>query len=318
MAEISVIVPVYNVQPYLRRCLDSVVNQTFSDLEILLIDDGSTDKSGEICDEYARADNRIRVIHKQNAGISAARNTGIDIAAGRFIGFIDSDDYIAPDMYEQLRNEIIKQNAGMAVCGVFDVYNDKPAPFHGEYKLCDSEQAMKVFLLGENYGCYAVDKLYKRELFNDLRFKQGIIIEDAQLMPKIVAECERVVFTGAAKYYYMHRNSGITGRQYYPKLFDTVDVWMENAQFIGSRYPALASLAQMRVCWAHFFVLDRMALDLKNVPQADLKRVTNHLRGNYKSIIKSELFNKMRKLAATALMINVRLYALCVKCGKKR
>ena len=118
---ISVIVPVYNIEAYLRKCIDSILAQTYTNLEIILVDDGSTDNSGEICNEYAAKDARIRVIHKGNGGLSSARNTGIDIATGKYIGFVDSDDYLAPDMYEKLLGAIVNNHADISVCNVHHV-----------------------------------------------------------------------------------------------------------------------------------------------------------------------------------------------------
>ena len=116
MDTISVIVPVYKVEPYLKQCVDSIINQTYKNLEIILVDDGSTDNCGKICDEYASKDNRIKVLHIENGGPAVARNAGLDIATGKYIGYVDSDDYIEPDMYETLYNAMIKTNAGLVVC----------------------------------------------------------------------------------------------------------------------------------------------------------------------------------------------------------
>ena len=124
--KISVIVPVYNVEQYLERCVDSIINQTYKNLEIILVNDGSTDNSGQLCDELAKKDDRIRVIHKKNGGLSDARNVGIDEAESELIGFIDSDDYIDEDMYELLINNMKNANADLSMCGHFDVYNNVP------------------------------------------------------------------------------------------------------------------------------------------------------------------------------------------------
>ncbi len=125
MCEISIIVPVYKVEKYLKKCVDSILAQTFSDFELILVDDGSPDNSGRICDDYAKKDARVRVVHKQNGGLSSARNAGIEVAKGKYLGFVDSDDYIAEDMYELLYKAIIKEEADLSICGIYDVYEEK-------------------------------------------------------------------------------------------------------------------------------------------------------------------------------------------------
>ena len=118
MPEISVIVPVYNCEKYIGKCIESILNQTFKDLELILIDDGSADESGKICDEYKIQDKRVKVIHEKNSGVSIARNVGINVAKGKYIGFVDSDDYLAPDMYESLYENLMKSHADVAICGI--------------------------------------------------------------------------------------------------------------------------------------------------------------------------------------------------------
>lgn len=124
MPKISVIVPVYNVAPYLKKCVDSIINQTFTDIEIILVDDGSTDESGTICDQYAQKDSRVKVIHKPNGGLSDARNSGLEVCSGEYIGFVDSDDWISPDMYETLIHFAVKEDLDVAMCGVLDIWPD--------------------------------------------------------------------------------------------------------------------------------------------------------------------------------------------------
>jgi glycosyltransferase involved in cell wall biosynthesis len=125
MCEISIIVPVYDVEKYLKKCVDSILNQTFKDFELILVDDGSPDNSGAICDQYAEKDSRVRVIHKENGGLSDARNAGIEVARGKYLGFVDSDDFVNEDMYKQLYTSIIENNADLSICGIFDLYEGK-------------------------------------------------------------------------------------------------------------------------------------------------------------------------------------------------
>ena len=165
--KISVIVPVYNVEQYLERCVESIINQTYKNLEIILVDDGSTDNSGKLCDELAKKDNRIKVIHKENGGLSDARNRGIEEAAANIVGFIDSDDYIDKDMYEVLFENLKKTGANLSMCGHYDVFNGIiPNQVENiEVKLLSPSQAIKMVMEAKILSVTAVNKLYKKDLF---------------------------------------------------------------------------------------------------------------------------------------------------------
>ena len=168
---ISVIVPVYKVEKYLEKCIESVLKQTYTNLQIILVDDGSPDNCGKICDEYAKKDSRIEVIHKINGGLSDARNVGINRANGRYIGFVDSDDYIKEDMYEKLINLIKEYDADISICNLYDVIDgkeyvrNKDNGIH-EYSRID---ILKEILLDKNIQSYAWNKLYKKELFDEIK-----------------------------------------------------------------------------------------------------------------------------------------------------
>jgi len=186
--KISVIVPVYNVEQYLERCIDSIINQTYKNLEIILVNDGSTDNSGQLCDELAKKDDRIRVIHKKNGGLSDARNVGVDEAKAELIGFIDSDDYIDEDMYELLINNLKAANADLSMCGHYDVYNNVPEAQVVDKKTWElsPREAIKMVMEAKILSVTAVNKLYKKSLFSELRFEIGKIAEDAFIMIKLL------------------------------------------------------------------------------------------------------------------------------------
>lgn len=210
--EISVIVPVYNVGLYIRRCLDSLIEQTFDDLEIILVDDGSTDDSPKICDDYASRYGNIRVIHKENGGLSDARNVGIDAAKGKFLGFIDPDDWVTPDFYSYLYEGIQNYGADIAVCEYYNVWEktadatNRQAP-----RFFKGEESLKALLLLK-IGNYAWNKLYKRELFgHDIRYPRGKKYEDVQTTYRLFQRAALVVALPEAKYYYLRRSDSITG-----------------------------------------------------------------------------------------------------------
>lgn len=210
MDKISIIMPIYNVDKYLQKSLDTVINQTYSNLEIILVDDGSTDESGRICDEYEKKDERIRVIHKENGGLSDARNAGLTASTGKLIGFVDPDDYIDLNMYSILVDALKRESAEIAFCGYMEVGN-RSEVYTFENRVYTKAEAMKG-LLRNQIPSFAWNKLYKRELFDNLRFKVGFRYEDVRIMHKIFVRAEKVVSISAPQYFYYIRDDSITGQ----------------------------------------------------------------------------------------------------------
>ncbi len=205
---ITVIVPVYNTEKYLNKCIDSIIVQTYENLEIILVDDGSTDNSGKICDEYAKKDSRIKVIHKENEGVSVARNTALDAAEGKYIGFVDSDDYIEKTMYEVLYENIVKSQADISVCGFWFVLGNKKKKQHnelteGEYS---SSEAMAQMIDGRLFAGHLCNKLFKAEYAKRSGFEQNIYVyEDMLYVWKYLRKCNKLFFTTQPLYYYIMR-----------------------------------------------------------------------------------------------------------------
>ena len=182
---ISVIVPVYNVEPYLEKCLDSIIGQTYKDLDILVIDDGSTDHSDEICDKYAEKDKRIKVFHTENRGLSAARNLGLENAKGEYIGLVDSDDWIEQDMFEALLSKIEETAADVAECGSFVDYPEKSIKRTAIQQVVQSEESIEALLHGR-ISTQVWNKLYNRSCFENVRFPDGRSFEDIATTHKII------------------------------------------------------------------------------------------------------------------------------------
>ena len=238
---ISVIVPVYKVEPYLHRCVDSILNQTYKNLEIILVDDGSPDRCGEICDEYAAKDSRIRVIHLKNSGVSVARNAGLDRCTGDYIAFVDSDDYIDPDMIQRLLLEI--GTADFCGCGfIHETPNGNVLSLTKPVEtIC--EKGLKF--LRQHYdgrngaaGIALVSvwaKLYRSERFKHLRFRQGIYFEDICLMPYLLMQCTEGRFIPYAGYHYLVNGDSITNKKddtHAKKCYeDCFEVWKEHEAF---------------------------------------------------------------------------------------
>jgi glycosyltransferase involved in cell wall biosynthesis len=203
MQKLSIIVPVYNVEPYIHKCIDSILSQTFTDFELILVDDGSTDNSGRICDEYSIKDARIVVIHKLNGGQSKARNAGIDIAKATFISFIDADDYIAPGMIETLYGFAVKYDADISECGYISVFKDKEVicKFGKGIEYGEGNYLIEKFIESDIfYG--VVTKLFKTALFNNIRFPVGRIYEDTWMTLNLCLEDLRYVRIDRPLYYY--------------------------------------------------------------------------------------------------------------------
>lgn len=232
---ISVIIPVYNVENYLERCLDSVLNQSYENLEVILVDDGSTDNSGSICDEFATKDTRIKVIHKENGGLSSARNKGLEDMTGSYLTFIDSDDVIHKDMIKNMYSVSLDNNAQIAVCEFQEFYSDCAPEIaeepQVEYRIVDRKSALLMY-----DGCYgtlmlsACNKLYKRAVFEEIRFPLGRKCEDLATIYKVVFNYERVAVLKNKYYYYFIRTNSIMHSSKRP-TFDAVMAFDEFIQY---------------------------------------------------------------------------------------
>lgn len=208
---VSIIVPIYKVEPYLRRCLDSLINQTYTNLEIILIDDGSPDCCPQICDKYAVKDNRIKVIHKKNGGLSDARNTGLDICKGEYISFVDSDDWVSKNYIERLLNLAIKEDAGIVIGeNIRTDGNSRSFKGNTSIKAYTSNEALH-HLFSQNHIAFTVSwgKLYKRTLFRTIRFPVGKFHEDEFTTYILFYNTNKIIYTSEVLYYYYQRGNSI-------------------------------------------------------------------------------------------------------------
>jgi glycosyltransferase involved in cell wall biosynthesis len=210
---VSIIIPVYNVQDYLARCVDSVLTQTYTDLEIILVDDGSIDISGDICDEYALLDARVRVIHKENGGLSDARNAGLDVARGNYVAFIDADDYVHPSFVELLLKTINETGAQIAVSTWQELKDgDKPRKVKTKRPRCTiltQEEAISSVFYQKKLNHSACSRIFETQLFNNLRFPEGMLYEDLAIIYPLLCKVEKVALINTPMYYYMHRQGSI-------------------------------------------------------------------------------------------------------------
>lgn len=254
---VSVIVPIYGVEDYLGKCIDSIINQTYKELEIILVDDGSPDKCPEICDEYAKKDSRVRVIHKKNGGLSDARNAGIDVAKGAYFVFIDSDDWVEATMVEHLLNSCKKYNVELATCAryITDGCNTSTVAFNGEEKVYSAENALSEILLGKAMDVAAWDKIYARRLFDCIRYPVGENNEDIAVFYKIVDSAGKVAHCGKAEYYYRSRPGSITKLKYSVAARKIIEKNLDEIeQFVDKKYPAC------KKCFDRYKVMNIYAL----------------------------------------------------------
>lgn len=262
---LSVIIPIYNVQSYLKRCVDSVINQTHQNLEIILVDDGSPDRCGQICDDYEKTDSRIKVIHKKNGGLSDARNAGLEVATGEWISFIDSDDWIEPTMYTELLDNAHKYGAEISVGGVNDeIYGNGTtqivkSTFNGkkEVECLEPVEAMRKHLVG---SWAAWDKIYRRELFEGIRFPVGEINEDELIMLLLLERCSKIVYTNEVYYHYIRRAYSITTSSFSAAKLAWPRHCEDNLTWVKVHYPTLENVARQRYLNSLLWAMREMAL----------------------------------------------------------
>ena len=235
--KISIIVPVYQVERYLKKCVSSVQNQTYTNIQIILVDDGSTDKSPIICDKLAEEDKRIVVIHKKNGGLSDARNAGLKVALGQYIGFVDSDDYIAPRMYEILLKRLEEDQSDIAICDYVRV-DERGSQVDNKVKSviknkCFSREEFIEELLKPYGGHFVVawNKLYKKEIFRNLKFPFGKQHEDEFVIHRIIAKCEKITCVNNQLYYYLQRKGSIMDKGFSIKSMDYGEALIDRYHF---------------------------------------------------------------------------------------
>lgn len=302
MAEISIIVPVYQVEKYIKQCVDSILAQTFTDFELILVDDGSKDNSGKICDEYAEKDKRVRVIHKENGGLSDARNKGLDNASGKYYMFVDSDDYIAPNMAECLYKNILEEDADIAACNYRYVFEDGKKDFSTENKaeILDGNEIFYNRKNERNYGLWTVawNKLYKAETLGNIRFRFGKYHEDEFWANDIYQMDIKVAAVSECLYYYRQRGNSIMGNQNIRKCFDIIDAFDEriNIYLSGEKYSDQA----YRVL---IYSLEHLSESRKLIKSGEDKERFIKAKKQTKNIINELKKRKLSKVQKASLLI---------------
>ena len=310
---ISVIVPIYKVEDLLSRCVDALLTQTYENLEIILVDDGSPDRCGEICEDYARKDSRVVVIHKENGGLSSARNAGIDIARGEYLGFVDSDDWVAPETYEWLLGMALEENVKLVCAGRWDYSSWTGEKTLGlcpqKREVISGEELAKRIFTWDNVDSAAWDKLYHRSLFREIRYPHGKINEDLPTTYRIALDAGRVGMLDKPVYYYYHRDGSITTASFSPKAFQASAHTAQVLEHISREYPQLVSFARYFHVRQLGYLCQIMELDGKETMtkyQDVYREKRSQLRKLLPFILKSNLPTRQQKL--TWLTISMGCY----------
>lgn len=285
---VSVIIPVYNVESYLTECVESVINQTHKLLEIILVDDGSTDNSGNLCDKYLETDERIKVIHKPNGGLSSARNVGIQNATGEFISFIDSDDWIENTMIERLLTSCLESDSLLSVCGSYVAFSKENI----RVRICPSKTEClsladfwEKVLSTEEIDFISCDKLYHRSLWEKYKFPEGKIYEDIRVLYKVIEQSDMISTVARPLYYYRMRNKSITA-VFNPQALELADVGAEIRKYIDTKYPYLAKLS--------FGFYIKEVCDVITIIEKQDKVIRNNYQkeeSSLKQVLKKHFFN---------------------------
>ncbi|MBR5233560.1 MAG: glycosyltransferase family 2 protein [Clostridia bacterium] len=291
---ISVIIPVYNVEKYIDRSISSVIEQSYKNIEIILVNDGSTDNSGNICDTFAEKDCRIKVIHKSNSGVSAARNSGIETATGDYLCFIDSDDYVSTDYVKHLFETAVKYNTDITTSNQYKIWHDgkqlelftQKAPY-GTVTLKSGIETLSDMLYGKT--CYATCccKLYKKEIFSDIRFPQYRMGEDSFTMYKCFLKAESVAHLYQPDYYYVQHESSAMHTVDFSKFYDYIELSDAFMRIVTKDYPELFLPAVNRLIENNFWVYMKM----RTQPDKYQKEL-NHIIRNIKTFRKYALKDK--------------------------
>lgn len=302
---ISIIVPVYNVKDYLVRCVDSIIKQDYEDIEVLLVDDGSNDGSENICDDYAQRDSRIRVFHKQNGGLSSARNMGLEAMAGEYVFFVDSDDYILPGILKELFTACVKYDAEIACCGY--ITGNKKYYCSKEYEEIDSVEACKRLFICDGIDANAVCKLYASRLFTDIRYPL-CAYEVVPVTYRVLLKANKVVNTYLLGYCIEKRIGSITRSRFGYNNLLYVRMAKEEIKVIDNIEPSLNSYAYAFYYNALITMMERAMDDKKAKKTVEYESIKGLFMDEYKLFMKSKLITKRKKIIA--ILIRMRIYRL--------
>jgi len=298
---ITIVVPIFKVEKYLKRCIDSIIEQTYKNIEIILVDDGSPDKCGEIIDEYAKKDFRIKTIHKDNGGLSDARNAGIDVATGQYITFVDSDDYINDNYISLLYDAIVKEKSEISI-GLhivqYDTGTKKKKYTKQKNEIVNSKEALYRILYDKGVDLSAWAKLYKIELFNNIRYPKGRLFEDSATTYKLIDKATKISLVNEYIYNYMIRNDSISNGKFNNKKMDLIVSIREMTEYIRNKYPDLQDACDCKLMYAYLSTLTQLA---KSKEQHEFinyrKELMEYVKNNRKKVLNNKEISKRDRIA---------------------
>lgn len=319
MVEISIIVPVYNVECYLRKCMESILNQTFQNFEVILVDDGSFDRSGEICNEYASKNESVIVIHKENEGVSSARNCGLNESTGDLITFVDPDDWIEKHYLEVLYNCLKKNHADLVLSGGIDVLecqkiSERKMDLDGtisEAEIISKPEAYKrMFICEKNFSVVTWAKLYSKKLFKEVRYPIGEISEDSKVISRIIEGCNKIVCTSYSGYYHLRRRGSLMHR----KMSTEYKVCIKNAKylwdFISEKYPGVEDAVKVFYYNNCIQLINLMVLDYKRSYEKECNILQHKILKEKKFLILSRYTKLEEKCAVICLIFGIPMYRI--------
>ena len=293
LPKVSIIVPIYKVENYLSRCVDSIVNQTYSNIEVILVDDGSPDNCGLIADEYEKKDNRIKSVHKENGGLSDARNHGMKYATGEYVLFVDSDDWLKEEMIDTLIHIAIESKADIVQSGFYYAYEDYllyDDRYYSEDMPCielNKQDLMKELVINERVKNFAWGKLYKINLIKDIPFKKGVLFEDVFWAHKVMDKVDKYVICHKPMCYYLQRDDSIVST-YTVRNLDIIKGLKERHNFIEKNYKNLLNESYKiltKTILIHYYLLNKNKD--KDLNSKNRRELRNYIVDNYENIILS-------------------------------
>ncbi|MGL5549111.1 MAG: glycosyltransferase family 2 protein [Culicoidibacterales bacterium] len=307
MINLSIIVPVYNVEAYVGRCLDSLLEQDFEDFEIIVVNDGSTDSSGKICDEYAKKDQRIRVIHQENQGVSAARNTGLNWIKGEYIGFIDPDDFIEKDMFKKLYTLCIENNAQIGVCNFQREIKGRRITNNSQKyeKKLTTKEALEELFKGELYRFSLCNKIFQRHLFMNITFPEGRIHEDLATTYRLFGKAKNTIYTNYAGYIYTVRENSILNKKYNENRLESFIAWNEILEYMNEQFREL--MPQVVASYS-YWCIDNLAYIVKQVETESQQKkyfgiIRTNVKKHYQKIFSNQLLTTKQKIIILIVLI---------------
>lgn len=316
---ISIVIPIYNVEKYVDRCIQSVINQTYKNIDIILVNDGSPDNCGQICEKWKKIDSRVSVIHKQNGGLSDARNAGIKVARGEFITFIDSDDYVSENYVEYLFNLICKYDADISICSFYELFEDSNKKIYvggDREKVFNSETAIETMLYDKDFYTAAWGKLYKTSYFNDIQYPKGKLYEDLATTYKLLEKAKKIVYGPEHLYCYIQRDGSILNSKFSKKNFELLEIIRKLKRDLENRYPNLYDAILYRTVCAYMDTVNMIINSKENNYNKEIDNSMRFIRRKFMKIIKIKELSITQKVLVCSSVFGRTSYILTYKLQK--